>query len=361
MKDATTMDMLKSFTKKFDPQNLAYILSHQRGGLVCSRSGVWFCPEYKHLLHVCRGSIEGHYWGEAQPEGLPATLVWKHIEARNIRRDTGLLWVQQGSGDIFTYTQDRQNCGSVQSPQPGSTFVCISACPEAVWVLLDTGAVYIRTGIGPIYPQGGDWFKLDLTQIDSTHFVHISCGNLNVWAVDNEGGTYHRIGVKAPNDHSLNAAWLPVDNGGTVFTQIIAGSQDWMVWAIDNRRQVYVRNKITSHMPIGRQWVHVPGTLASQLALADHYVWALSPSGELLCRYGVTEQNVTGDYWKRFPGTFAHISVSPNNQLWGITKEGQMLRRHVKYIIKDTALDSGAAAPGRGPSVGSDEGDWELV
>ena len=59
MKDATTMDMLKAFTKKLDPQNLAYILHHQRGGLVCGRSGVWFCPEYKHLLHVCRGSVEG--------------------------------------------------------------------------------------------------------------------------------------------------------------------------------------------------------------------------------------------------------------------------------------------------------------
>ena len=33
----------------------------------------------------------------------------------------------------------------------------------------------------------------------------------------------------------------------------------FQVWAIDNRRQVYVRSKITVHMPIGRQWVHVPG------------------------------------------------------------------------------------------------------
>lgn len=73
--------------------------------------------------------------------------------------------MQQESGDVFTYTQDRQNCGSVQSPIPGSVFVCISACPDAVWVLLNTGEVYIRTGIGPLYPQGGGWFKLDLTQI----------------------------------------------------------------------------------------------------------------------------------------------------------------------------------------------------
>lgn len=64
---------------------------------------------------------------------------------------------------------------------------------------------------------------------DTTYFVHLSCGNTNVWAVDNEGGTYHRIGVKAPKADGLNAAWLPVDNGGTVFTQIFAGPQDWMV------------------------------------------------------------------------------------------------------------------------------------
>ena len=61
MKDITTMDMLKAFTKKLDPQNLTYILHHQRGGLICGRSGIWYCPEYKHLLHVCRGSIEGEY------------------------------------------------------------------------------------------------------------------------------------------------------------------------------------------------------------------------------------------------------------------------------------------------------------
>lgn len=361
MRDATTMDMLKAFTKKLDPQNLAYILSHQRGGLVCGRSGVWFCPEYKHLLHVCRGSIEGHYWAESQPEGLPATLVWKLVEARNMKSDTGLLWVQQESGDVFTYTQDRQNCGSVQSPIPGSVFVCISACPDAVWVLLNTGEIYIRTGIGPLYPQGGGWFKLDLTQIDTTYFVHLSCGNTNVWAVDNEGGTYHRIGVKAPKADGLNAAWLPVDNGGTVFTQIFAGPQDWMVWAVDNKRQVYVRSKITINMPIGREWVHVPGTLASQLTLSDNNVWALSPTGELFCRYGVTEENVTGDYWKKFPGIFVYISVSPSNQLWGINKEGQLFRRHLKYIIKDTGLDSDHVAPGRGSRVGSDVGDWELV
>lgn len=31
------------------------------------------------------------------------------------------------------------------------------------------------------------------------------------------------------------------------------------VWAIDNRRQVYTRKGVTDDMPIGEEWVHVPG------------------------------------------------------------------------------------------------------
>lgn len=64
---------------------------------------------------------------------------------------------------------------------------------------------------------------------DDRQLVHISCANVNVWSVDSDGMVWHRIGVKAPSDLSLNAAWLPVDNGGTVFTQVVSGQQDWKV------------------------------------------------------------------------------------------------------------------------------------
>lgn len=60
----------------------------------------------------------------------------------------------------------------------------------------------------------------------------VSCGMINVWAVDTKGVVYQRIGVKAPTSHSLNAAWLPVDMGrqsSTVFTHIATGPKDFMV------------------------------------------------------------------------------------------------------------------------------------
>ena len=33
----------------------------------------------------------------------------------------------------------------------------------------------------------------------------------------------------------------------------------FQVWAIDNRRLAYVRVGITDNMPIGKEWIHVPG------------------------------------------------------------------------------------------------------
>lgn len=64
---------------------------------------------------------------------------------------------------------------------------------------------------------------------DQSHLVHISCAKETVWSVDSDGRVYHRIGVKAPSDRSLNAAWLPVDNGETVFTQIVSCEEEWKV------------------------------------------------------------------------------------------------------------------------------------
>ena len=42
-----------------------------------SMTSVWCC------------FFSGHYWDEAQPEGLSSTLVWKLVEARNVRNENG--------------------------------------------------------------------------------------------------------------------------------------------------------------------------------------------------------------------------------------------------------------------------------
>ena len=60
MQDVTTLDSLKNLASSLDPQNLAKVLQSQQGGLLAAGvNGVWVCPGFKHVLHVCRGSLMG--------------------------------------------------------------------------------------------------------------------------------------------------------------------------------------------------------------------------------------------------------------------------------------------------------------
>ncbi|KAL3873059.1 hypothetical protein ACJMK2_036220 [Sinanodonta woodiana] len=362
MQDMTTLDMLKALPWRLDPQRLSLLLSNQTGGLICTGRGqVCVCPEYKNTIHVCHGSLEGHFWEEAHPMGIAASTAWKLVEARNADAEEGVVWGLQPNGGLFIFPPDRLSCFELPRPAKLPYIVCMSTCQDAFWALSDIGDVYIRTGMGPHCPKGSGWDKLDLSQLADNQLIHVSCGQQNVWAVDSNGDVFQRIGVRAPTSHSLNAAWLPVDRGDTVFTHIKAGPQDWMVWAIDNRRQVYVRSGVTDRMPVGRTWIHVPGTLAVQLTISELNVWALNPSGELFCRFGISQDNYAGDYWKKVPGMFVQVSASPSDELWGINQEGQMIHRQTKYIINKQPINKVPNYQKRTLSAGSEEGDWEII
>ena len=66
------------------------------------------------------------------------------------------------------------------------------------------------------------------------------------------------------------------------------------------------------------------GTLATQLALSDHYVWALSPVGELLCRYGVS----TDIYYFVYLGTLATQLALSDHYVWALSPAGELLCRY---------------------------------
>lgn len=57
------IDALRSLAQKFDPQKLASLLSSQNAGLITAgRCGVWVCPEFKNMIQICRGVIQGEYF-----------------------------------------------------------------------------------------------------------------------------------------------------------------------------------------------------------------------------------------------------------------------------------------------------------
>lgn len=61
VKDVSGIDALRSLAQKFDPQKLASLLSSQNAGLITAgRCGVWVCPEFKNMIQICRGVIQGN-------------------------------------------------------------------------------------------------------------------------------------------------------------------------------------------------------------------------------------------------------------------------------------------------------------
>ena len=110
--------------------------------------------------------------------------------------------------------------------------------------------------------------------------------------------------------------------------------QDRVVWAVDDRNNVYARDKLTPSFPIGTSWVVVPGTGVKDICMSEHMVWATCPNGDIACRYGVSETNCVGDYWKKVPGNFELISVSPDDQLWAIDQNGQLFHAELNYSME---------------------------
>ncbi len=91
---------------------------------------------------------------------------------------------------------------------------------------------------------------------------------------------HFRIGVTMPLVESLPPAWVPVDGKpsgyGTFFTQVAVGGQgDSSVWAIDNRKNVYVRKEISQNMPIGTNWEQVEGKLIN-VYFHGYLLWLIS-------------------------------------------------------------------------------------
>ncbi|XP_013385306.1 tectonin beta-propeller repeat-containing protein 2-like isoform X1 [Lingula anatina] len=267
VQDPTAMDTFKNIAEVLDPQNLSKvtsaILGHQGGCVAAGEMGLFVGPENKAALQVCRGNIIGHDWFQANPIGMASSTRWSLVSATVANGPAGLVWASQPNGELFCFTLDSRQFSCVSVPM-GCLFTCLSTTTDAVWGLTAGGTVYIRSGIGPHCPQGASWVQLDLDQLGDSKLVSVSCGTENVWAVDDKGAVFLRIGTKAPSSHYLNPAWVQVDGlatAGAIFTQVATGPEDWMVWAIDNKKCVYVRAAVTYEMPIGTHWIPVAGKL----------------------------------------------------------------------------------------------------
>ncbi|KAK8782374.1 hypothetical protein V5799_016285 [Amblyomma americanum] len=346
--------MQKNLSSVFCAEKISHkVLGRGKWHLVAGKHGVWFCESMSSHLYSCRRDITGYFWEKAHVNLLPSGSKWTDIAASGVFKDEGVVWGLQTGGQLVALSSRLRKWFPVGLPR-GTSLVCIAPSPESLWVLTTTGEVLVRTGQSPHHPMGDTWVPLDISQLGDAQLTHLSCSYETVWACDTKGTVYMRIGsLRPPAPRTLPPAWVPVESGYQEespfisastsenpfslpfeisrflkphLTKVYVGPRNFMVWAIDNRKRIYVREGIYPELHIGTSWVEVPGIQARQLCVSEKAVWALTPSGEIYRRFGISNNNFVGDYWKRIPGHATCLAVSIDDRLWSVATDGSALQ-----------------------------------
>ena len=316
-----------------------------------SSEAVWVL-DGKGVIRFCCGVVTGSRYVPVSSLEMMIVSLWTQVSAMSTAslNQGGLVWALRSTKELFCFDEG----GNVsQIEYPTSKIEQVASSTTAVWIVTNK-RVYARDNVTKHNPRGTGWTKVDMGSQNNETVSWLSCGKHVVWLVDSFGNVSMRFGVHSTSVASLALAWIEVDSSCTM-TQVVVGTEDWLVWACDTHYNVYVRNGITDTFPIGEKWELVPGCKAINLCTSGNYVWALCPGGELLCRYGVKQDNVMGDYWKCLTGRFCHISATICGQLWGINEKGRLLKR-VTHLLTVSESKPQASSP----DVKNPE-EWDIV
>lgn len=376
--------LMKEFASKFSITNLP---KNAKSTNICpyictNDKGVWYCELPGKIIHSNRKEIIGHHWRKIKLETTTtATFIWKYISSESLALEKGVIWGLLKDNKFLCFSNESTTPLSFQPPDLNDEICCLTSAPGALWILTSLGKIFIRTEISCIHPEGIDWIKLDLSQLSNVHLVHISCGKNVVWACDKKGICYFRAGpLSLSSVQTLHQAWIPLDLNAEhemrtfvkdktydptkssalkiQISKIYSGQNYFMVWAIDDKHNIYVREGIFPDLPIGTGWVYVKGIKARQLCLARNFVWAVTLTGDIYCRFGITDKNYIGDYWKKIPGNVISLSAGFDGKLWAIDSNGA-LYHHETYVIKQSSVEFKSITSTVIEKV--QEEDWEFL
>ena len=300
-------------------------------------------------LHACWRSTTGYHYSSASKDGVFQLTTWTMFGSGS----TG-LWVVRDDGELYCVTpQDkfvRIECAS--------TVQMMAVSSTALWVIANN-QLWSRQGMTAALPEGISWDYIELSPLlHQRKLKDIVCGKRAVWAVDGSGVPHFRFGVHSREPGTgMSPAWVPVDDLSHSLQQITVSNNDWLVWAIDENCNSYVRTGVTPDFPVGTAWDVVPGQPVKQLCAHGRKVYALTPSGNLLCRYGITETNMQGNYWRQLPGNFVQISIGHSGVLLGLDSKGSILKQQCRTLT--VAQDSEFLM--HGFDQGGLDNSWEVV
>ncbi|XP_075212904.1 tectonin beta-propeller repeat-containing protein 2 isoform X2 [Lycorma delicatula] len=308
--------------------------------IATSESAIWITNKVEPFIQMNNSGVVGHHWDPVPLKDLSKLLKWRQICAEGIFENNGQLWLLSKAGDLFYTQPDSDKSKSVVLPCRPGDVVCLAAARHVLWLLTEQGDIFIRQSNFDVEnsPDGSKWRNLNLEQIERRfHLRHISCGCDVVWACDKNGDMHMVVGSphSIPND-TFPPAWVQVEGKpqpNIIFTKVFVGPHTFMVWALDNKNNVYVREAIFPDFQIGVGWVLVNGIKATHLSISGVAVWAVTPDGSLYRRYGISQNNYIGDYWLRIPGSLSSLTVSVSEDVWGVSASSNELLLHSQKVV----------------------------
>lgn len=295
---------------------------------ICStEDGVYIAFKNSSSIFFNKHFVTGHRW---TPSKLSLECV--QISPAGVFEDKGCIWILDKSNKL---TALDSSLNILKEIIPPCNVTCIASAPEALWLLSDDGSVYLRQDITESNPVGIHWRKLNLEQLHSqVEMVSISCGPDVVWACDIRGKILMIVGSPCAiaNDSFNQPAWVEVDGcpiDNNTFTKVYVGPDTFMVWALDNAGNVYVREAVFPTFPLGTGWVHLPDLKAAHLTISSEAVYALNREG-VYKRIGISQSNYIGDAWLYFRVKLDYIAASFDLGLFGICSTRRTVVTHIE-------------------------------
>ncbi|GFR65626.1 tectonin beta-propeller repeat-containing protein 1-like [Elysia marginata] len=174
----------------------------------------------------------------------------------------------------------------------------------AVWAVMNSGSVYVRTNVHRENPEGSAWRNVSLEKYHG--IINISVGATNlVWAVTWDGQALVRTKVSRSNIYG--SSWMSVESPDrhTQLMQVAVGRN--AVWALSRDYKVWFRkgtwgdHTFWSHeSAVGSLWVEMIGEM-SQIALSSNdQVFAIDTAGQnVYFRTAVSSHDLTGKTWQK--------------------------------------------------------------
>ena len=122
----------------------------------------------------------------------------------------------------------RQTLVAVPVPQ-GEEILDVSVVPGHVWLVTEAGSLYLQG-------RAGQWRRLDTSQLAGARLVSVSISEAGqVWAVDDTGQVFMRLGSLRPPPAHAVPVWLPLPSEDGLaedvrMVEVVCSSAGHMVW-----------------------------------------------------------------------------------------------------------------------------------